>query len=165
MPKNVVLCCDGTANEFAQDRTNVVKLYFTLACDSTRQVAYYHPGLGTMEPPGALTKATRIATRVAGMAFGYGLEADIRSLNRSDPDAFNNELACPRLPPSIGHIVDVSKSAKLTRRRHFTMMKRVGGIRAAFLRRQTQQYRFFASRRERVMAHFMACVECANLLN
>lgn len=78
MPKNVVLCCDGTANEFAQDRTNVVKMYFTLARDSTRQVAYYHPGLGTMEPPGALTKATRIATRVAGMAFGYGLEADIR---------------------------------------------------------------------------------------
>ena len=31
MPKNVVLCCDGTANEFAEDRTNVVKLFFTLA--------------------------------------------------------------------------------------------------------------------------------------
>ncbi len=78
MPKNIVLCCDGTANEFARDRTNVVKLYFTLTRDPTHQVAYYHPGLGTMEPPGALTRVTRTATRVAGMAFGYGLEADIR---------------------------------------------------------------------------------------
>lgn len=78
MPKNVVLCCDGTANEFAEDRTNVVKLFFTLARDPAQQVAYYHPGLGTMEPPGALTRATRILTRLAGRAFGYGLEADIR---------------------------------------------------------------------------------------
>ena len=78
MPKNLVLCCDGTANEFAQDRTNVVKLFFTLARDPHRQVAYYHPGLGTMEPPRALTQSTRAATRILGMAFGYGLEADIR---------------------------------------------------------------------------------------
>jgi uncharacterized protein (DUF2235 family) len=78
VPKNIVLCCDGTANEFAEDRTNVVKLFFTLTLDPARQVAYYHPGLGTMEPPGALTPLMRIATRVAGMAFGYGLQADIR---------------------------------------------------------------------------------------
>ena len=78
MPKNVVLCCDGTANEFAEDRTNVVKLFFTLERDPTRQVTYYHPGLGTMEPPGALTSATRVITRLAARAFGYGLEADVR---------------------------------------------------------------------------------------
>ena len=79
MPKNVVVCCDGTANEFAQDRTNVVKLFYTLEQhDPSRQVGYYHPGLGTMEPPRALTQSTRAATRILGMAFGYGLEADIR---------------------------------------------------------------------------------------
>jgi uncharacterized protein (DUF2235 family) len=78
MPKNIVLCCDGTANEFAQDRTNVVKLYFTLDADPTRQLTYYHPGLGTMEPPGALTGVARLFTRLAGRAFGYGLEDDIR---------------------------------------------------------------------------------------
>jgi len=78
MAKNVVLCCDGTANEFAEDRTNVVKLFFTLERDPSRQVAYYHPGLGTMEPPGTLTSATRTLTRLAARAFGYGLEADIR---------------------------------------------------------------------------------------
>jgi uncharacterized protein (DUF2235 family) len=78
MPKNIVLCCDGTANEFAKNRTNVVKLFFTLSHDPSRQVAYYHPGLGTMEPPGALTRLSRIITRTLGMAFGYGLESDIR---------------------------------------------------------------------------------------
>src|SRR5258707_12956344 len=78
MPKNVVICCDGTANEFAQHRTNVVKLFFTLARDPTRQVAFYHQGLGTMEPPGALTRATRTATLLLGWEFGYVFEHDIR---------------------------------------------------------------------------------------
>jgi uncharacterized protein (DUF2235 family) len=74
----LVLCCDGTANEFARDRTNVVKLFFTLVHEPAQQVAYYHPGLGTMEPPGALTKYSRSLTKLMGQAIGYGLEADIR---------------------------------------------------------------------------------------
>src|SRR5262245_4495184 len=68
-----------TANEFARSRTNVVKLFFTLARDPHRQVAYYHPGLGTMEPLGTLTQSTRTVTRVLGTAFGYGLAADSRT--------------------------------------------------------------------------------------
>lgn len=78
MSKNVVLCCDGTANEFAQDKTNVVKLFATLVHDPARQVAYYHPGVGTMEPPGALTTIGRKITKGLGLAIGYGLQADIR---------------------------------------------------------------------------------------
>jgi uncharacterized protein (DUF2235 family) len=78
MPRNLVLCCDGTANEFAQDRTNVVKLYSVLNHDPQLQRAYYHPGLGTMEPSGALTPIARRVTKLLGMAFGYGLSDDIR---------------------------------------------------------------------------------------
>jgi uncharacterized protein (DUF2235 family) len=78
MPKNVVVCCDGTANEFARDRTNVVKLFYPLIHDPSRQVAFYHPGLGTMEATGALTTLSRKLTKLAGLAIGYGLEADIR---------------------------------------------------------------------------------------
>jgi len=66
MPKNVVVCCDGTANEFARDRTNVVKLFYTLIHDPSRQVAFYHPGLGTMEAAGALTTFSRKLTKLAG---------------------------------------------------------------------------------------------------
>jgi hypothetical protein len=79
MPRNIVICCDGTANEFKTDRTNVVKLYYALALnDPARQIAYYHPGLGTMEASAALTSIARWITRVLGKAFGYGLSADIR---------------------------------------------------------------------------------------
>ncbi len=76
--KNVVLCCDGTANQFARDKTNVVKLFYALEQDPARQVTFYHPGLGTMEPPGALTGFTRGLTKFLGKAIGYGLEDDVR---------------------------------------------------------------------------------------
>jgi len=47
MGKNVVVCCDGTGNEFGVHNSNAVKLYKMLICDSS-QVTYYHPGVGTM---------------------------------------------------------------------------------------------------------------------
>jgi uncharacterized protein (DUF2235 family) len=78
MPKNIVICCDGTANEFAEDRTNVVKLYYSLEQRAAEQVTFYHPGLGTMEPAGALAPPTRKLTRLLGSAVGYGLGNDIR---------------------------------------------------------------------------------------
>jgi uncharacterized protein (DUF2235 family) len=90
MPKNIVLCCDGTANEFAKHNTNVVKLYSTLGNDPATQVTYYHPGLGTMEPAGALTTPARKVTKLLGMAVGYGLANDVRDaylflVNRYEP--------------------------------------------------------------------------------
>jgi uncharacterized protein (DUF2235 family) len=78
MTKNIVLCCDGTANEFTDHNTNVVKLYSTLEYDPVSQITYYHPGLGTMEPAGALTTFSRKITKLLGMALGYGLASDIR---------------------------------------------------------------------------------------
>jgi uncharacterized protein (DUF2235 family) len=78
MAKNVVLCCDGTANEFTRDKTNVVKLFYTLVHDLPDQKTYYHPGLGTMEAAGAITMIGRKVTKLLGKAIGYGLEADIR---------------------------------------------------------------------------------------
>jgi len=77
-PKRLVVCCDGTANEFAKNNTNVVKLYSTLIQDPSRQVTFYHPGIGTMEPAGALTTFSRKLTKLLGMGIGYGLENDIR---------------------------------------------------------------------------------------
>jgi uncharacterized protein (DUF2235 family) len=44
---------------------------------AARQVTYYHPGIGTMEPFGSLSPITRAFTRLLGMAVGYGLENDI----------------------------------------------------------------------------------------
>src|SRR3954469_25801198 len=78
MPRNIVVCCDGTANEFARDNTNVVKLYSALVQDPATQATFYHPGLGTREAAGALTSFARQTTKLLGMAVGYGLEDDIR---------------------------------------------------------------------------------------
>jgi len=47
MPKNIVICCDGTGEEFGDNNSNVVKIYSVLE-NSDRQVTFYHPGLGTM---------------------------------------------------------------------------------------------------------------------
>ena len=78
MPKNIVVCCDGTANQFAAAKTNVIKLYSALVQDTSGQVTFYHPGIGTMEPAGALSPVARKLTKLLGMAVGYGLENDIR---------------------------------------------------------------------------------------
>lgn len=80
MPKNIVVCCDGTSNEFDGARTNVVKLYQMLVHEPKVQATYYQPGLGTMEAAGALTAFSRWWTRLAGFAFGYGLKNDIRDI-------------------------------------------------------------------------------------
>lgn len=78
MARNIVLCCDGTANEFAKDRTNVVKLFYALVHDPLAQATYYHPGVGTMEAVGAITMTGRKITKLLGQAIGFGLETDIR---------------------------------------------------------------------------------------
>src|SRR5262245_21999642 len=92
MPKNVVICCDGTENEFGLRNTNVIKLYRALTHDPPRQVLYYHPGLGTMVAPSALTPAAKIVTRVMGSMFGYGLSQHMidiysRIIAAYEPDA------------------------------------------------------------------------------
>jgi uncharacterized protein (DUF2235 family) len=77
MAKNIVICCDGTGNEFnLSHNSNVVKLYSTLVLDGS-QVGYYHPGVGTMGDPSALTWYEREWTRALGLAFGYGLFDDV----------------------------------------------------------------------------------------
>lgn len=76
MPKNIVICCDGTGNEFGQSNSNVVKLYKTLICDQA-QIAYYHPGVGTMGSRNALSGMGKWWTRVIGLAFGYGISDNV----------------------------------------------------------------------------------------
>jgi len=76
MPKNIVVCCDGTGNEFGEQNSNVVKLYETLI-RSQNQIAYYHPGVGTMGERNALTTPGKWWTRLIGLAFGYGISDNI----------------------------------------------------------------------------------------
>jgi uncharacterized protein (DUF2235 family) len=74
--KKIVICCDGTNNEYGTTNTNVVRLFTALVQDR-QQVAYYHPGLGTMGAPGAWTRLSQWFSRLLGQAIGRGLADDI----------------------------------------------------------------------------------------
>ena len=67
MAKNIVVCCDGTGNEYGSNNTNVVKLYEAIVRDRD-QAAFYDPGVGTFSFLGG-TLGRRVG-RTLGKAFG-----------------------------------------------------------------------------------------------
>ncbi|KAH8993939.1 hypothetical protein EDB92DRAFT_2064462 [Lactarius akahatsu] len=54
-PRTLVLCFDGTTNEFGGTNTNVVKLYSLLRKDMEDQSCYYQAGIGTYFQPGVVS--------------------------------------------------------------------------------------------------------------
>ena len=74
--KNIIICCDGTGNKFGFENSNVVKLYTCLAVDRD-QIAYYHPGVGTMGNPNKSSRLGKESSRIAGLAFGQGFIANV----------------------------------------------------------------------------------------
>lgn len=73
MARNIVICCDGTNNEFGPENTNVVRLIQVLDRDPAKQRLYYDPGVGTLPEPGALSAFGKWISKVFGLAFGGGL--------------------------------------------------------------------------------------------
>jgi|AntDeeMinimDraft_5_1070356.scaffolds.fasta_scaffold02194_6 uncharacterized protein (DUF2235 family) len=76
-PRNLVYCCDGTANQYGTVNTNVVHLYQRLASDPTTQIARYEPGVGTFSPLG-LIDGGKIGITL-GKLFGHGLTENIEN--------------------------------------------------------------------------------------
>jgi uncharacterized protein (DUF2235 family) len=90
MPKNIVICCDGTGNSFGgDDNSNVVKLYRTLIINS-EQRGYYHPGVGTMGDPRAQGPVAKQWSRIKGLAFGAGLIPNIQDAYRYLMDTYED---------------------------------------------------------------------------
>ena len=77
MSKNIVVCCDGTNNEYGDHNSNVVLLYSTLERESPGQVALYDPGVGTFAAHPFLTTTARRVSRTLGAAFGRGITKNI----------------------------------------------------------------------------------------
>ena len=73
MAKNIIICCDGTGNEYGDHNSNVVQLYSALLQDDARQVCYYHPGVGTEGSPTSQNKVEAFFSILAGLGFGVGL--------------------------------------------------------------------------------------------
>jgi uncharacterized protein (DUF2235 family) len=72
----IVLCLDGTANEPETGITNVARM-FDVAVKDDQQLAFYHPGVGTMGARGAFTPTGRALSRAAGLVAGFGIKDNI----------------------------------------------------------------------------------------
>lgn len=79
MPKNIIICSDGTGNTAIKDRgTNVFKMFEAIDLNGHRinpyldpQVAFYDDGVGT---------ETFLPLKLLGGAFGFGLAKNVRNL-------------------------------------------------------------------------------------
>jgi uncharacterized protein (DUF2235 family) len=79
MPKNIIICSDGTGNTAIKDRgTNVFKMFEAIDLNGHRinpyldpQVAFYDDGVGT---------ETLLPLKLLGGAFGFGLAKNVRNL-------------------------------------------------------------------------------------
>jgi uncharacterized protein (DUF2235 family) len=76
MPKNILICCDGTGNEIADNHSNVLKLYRVLQ-KSAQQLVYYDPGVGTVGARNEWERIKQQTEQVAGLALGYGLDKNV----------------------------------------------------------------------------------------
>ena len=82
--KNIVVCCDGTGNEYGRNNTNVVEI-FVLAEKDEGQVVYYDPGIGTggweyHEGSGKLRA-------MGDQATGHGLQRNSATVAESNSNA------------------------------------------------------------------------------
>src|SRR5438105_427818 len=78
MSRNLILCFDGTNNQFGPEDTNVVRLARVLERDSKIQKFYYDPGVGTLPEPGLFFWLGKKFSTWFGLAFGLGLSRKIQ---------------------------------------------------------------------------------------
>jgi uncharacterized protein (DUF2235 family) len=75
--KNIIVCCDGTDNQFSGDHTNVIRA-FKVADGLPGQACYYDPGVGTLPLSGFVTNLGERWSIIEGLAFGAGLIEDVQ---------------------------------------------------------------------------------------
>jgi hypothetical protein len=81
MPKNIVICCDGTGNEINSNLSNVLKLFRCLVKDADQRV-FYHPGVGTIGLQSTWRRVKQETYGVFSLATGAGLDEDILAAYR-----------------------------------------------------------------------------------
>src|SRR5579884_1747545 len=76
MPKNIVICCDGTGNQINDHLSNVLKLYRVLQKTDDQRV-YYSPGVGTVGDYDSWQVVKQHVREFLGLATGYGLDENV----------------------------------------------------------------------------------------
>ena len=72
--KNIVVCCDGTGNEYGKNNTNVVETY-ALAMKTASQLTYYDPGVGT--GGWAYNEESGVLRALSDQGTGAGLQKNV----------------------------------------------------------------------------------------
>ncbi|KAG8945473.1 hypothetical protein FRC04_000758 [Tulasnella sp. 424] len=74
--RTLILCFDGTGNQFRDDKnTNVVLLFSLLERNKPKeQLVYYQTGIGTTAPPGLISSIGQKVARVLDEAFAWYLQ-------------------------------------------------------------------------------------------
>ncbi|KAF9508682.1 hypothetical protein BS47DRAFT_1415327 [Hydnum rufescens UP504] len=75
--RTLILCFDGTSNEFGDTNTNVVKLFSFLEKDNPKQHVYYQSGVGTYIGPGFLNSIGKWIAKAADLAVAWYLDEHI----------------------------------------------------------------------------------------
>ncbi|KAH7097526.1 hypothetical protein BKA62DRAFT_833227 [Auriculariales sp. MPI-PUGE-AT-0066] len=76
--RTLVLCFDGTSNEFDGDNTNVVKLLALLRKDQPhKQLVFYQPGIGTFAKPGIFSPLMLWIAQMVDMAIAWYLDEHV----------------------------------------------------------------------------------------
>ena len=81
--KNIVICSDGTGNEYGQNNTNVVETYSI--CEKTaKQVVFYDPGVGTgsWEYMDGKSEGENSLKSISDKATGKGLQKNVNDAYR-----------------------------------------------------------------------------------
>lgn len=71
--RNLILCFDGTNNQFGTENTSIIRLIQVLNRDPEQQLLFYDPGVGTLPEPGYVSALGKWFSKVVGLAFGAGL--------------------------------------------------------------------------------------------
>lgn len=79
---NIVICIDGTDNEFGVRNSNVIKLFSALKKDDPGQAVYYHPGIGTFGITNIFNRFKAWIKGLLGAAMGFGIESDVADCYR-----------------------------------------------------------------------------------
>lgn len=82
MSKRIILCIDGTNNSPDSGRTNVSRFMRMIEKKSPEQVAYYQPGVGTLDPDRPGSKVVAKLRRIRDLAFASLIYRHVQSAYR-----------------------------------------------------------------------------------
>jgi len=89
MGRNLVILCDGTANQVGADRSNVLRLYGCLERND-EQIVFYDPGVGTFGVRGIFKKFRSGWATIKGLALGVGIDDNVLEAYRFLLDTYES---------------------------------------------------------------------------